>query len=530
VAELNPQIVQAQISGSTTSALVEQRNQALNALSKLVDLSVQDMPDGSVQLSTSGGLMLLDKSARRLDYSSPGTAAPETNFPQIRISRYDSNSGSWADSGFVLEQGLAGGEAKALVDLRDSELPNVADNLGELVRVFTDEVNRVHNNNVAVPAPSRLEGRNSGLTVSDPHHFTGKTTFAMVDSAGRITAKTTVDFSSIGSSMADVLSAINSGLGGAATATLNNGRLALQSNVTGQGIAMVDDPVDPANRGTRGFSHFFGLNDLINPPQPVHLDTGVTAADPHRFDAGGTMNLQVRDENNRVLASTIVTITPGTYQDILNQLNDPNGLGRYVNFSFDGDGRLNPQPNPGFRGLDVHVVSDSTSRGATQRNFTDYFGIGQGVLASAAQKLSIKADVKSNPSALALARLDPALNVGDFAIGPGDFRGAADLRDINLRDLDFRASGNLSSLKTSIANFNGFMLGDAALAANRADTGKTDSNALYESVQKRRDDFSGVNLDEELGNMVVFQNSYNASARLITTAREMYDILLGLVQ
>jgi flagellar hook-associated protein 1 len=49
-------------------------------------------------------------------------------------------------------------------------------------------------------------------------------------------------------------------------------------------------------------------------------------------------------------------------------------------------------------------------------------------------------------------------------------------------------------------------------------------------VTKQRDDYQGVNLDEELGNLVIYQNSYNASARLITTARDMYDTLLSLVR
>ena len=39
---------------------------------------------------------------------------------------------------------------------------------------------------------------------------------------------------------------------------------------------------------------------------------------------------------------------------------------------------------------------------------------------------------------------------------------------------------------------------------------------------------SGVNIDEELSNMVVFQNAYQASARIVQTANEMFDTLLNL--
>ena len=45
----------------------------------------------------------------------------------------------------------------------------------------------------------------------------------------------------------------------------------------------------------------------------------------------------------------------------------------------------------------------------------------------------------------------------------------------------------------------------------------------------RRTSVEGVNLDEELANMMVFQQAYNAAARLMTTVQQMYDTLLEVV-
>ncbi|MCC5926833.1 MAG: flagellar hook-associated protein FlgK [Bacteroidetes bacterium] len=47
-------------------------------------------------------------------------------------------------------------------------------------------------------------------------------------------------------------------------------------------------------------------------------------------------------------------------------------------------------------------------------------------------------------------------------------------------------------------------------------------------VQQERE--SGVNLDEELGMMIQFQNAYQGSARVLASAQQMYDTLLGLVR
>ena len=40
---------------------------------------------------------------------------------------------------------------------------------------------------------------------------------------------------------------------------------------------------------------------------------------------------------------------------------------------------------------------------------------------------------------------------------------------------------------------------------------------------------SGVNVDEELAQMVVLQNSYSAAARVLTTVSSMYVALLNMV-
>jgi flagellar hook-associated protein 1 FlgK len=42
----------------------------------------------------------------------------------------------------------------------------------------------------------------------------------------------------------------------------------------------------------------------------------------------------------------------------------------------------------------------------------------------------------------------------------------------------------------------------------------------------RRDSISGVNRDEETANMLIFQKSYNAAARMMTTLDEMVEVLI----
>ena len=65
--------------------------------------------------------------------------------------------------------------------------------------------------------------------------------------------------------------------------------------------------------------------------------------------------------------------------------------------------------------------------------------------------------------------------------------------------------------------------GDAASAAK----GLSDGQALVvNALQQRFDDTSGVNIDQEMSNLVTLQTAYSANARVLTTIKDMLDQLL----
>ncbi|MGP1667065.1 MAG: flagellar basal body rod C-terminal domain-containing protein, partial [Rhodanobacter sp.] len=55
-------------------------------------------------------------------------------------------------------------------------------------------------------------------------------------------------------------------------------------------------------------------------------------------------------------------------------------------------------------------------------------------------------------------------------------------------------------------------------------------NAVYSQAMGAQQSVSGVNLDEEAANLVRFQQAYQASAQVITTANTMFNALLGAVR
>ena len=53
---------------------------------------------------------------------------------------------------------------------------------------------------------------------------------------------------------------------------------------------------------------------------------------------------------------------------------------------------------------------------------------------------------------------------------------------------------------------------------------------MTNDLAERTASVSGVNMDEEMSNLIKYQHSYTAAAKLITTADQMLQTLLGLKQ
>ena len=64
---------------------------------------------------------------------------------------------------------------------------------------------------------------------------------------------------------------------------------------------------------------------------------------------------------------------------------------------------------------------------------------------------------------------------------------------------------------------------DTSTATNRDDIQTRRRGAL----DNQRQAYSGVNIDEEMTNLVQFQHAYDAAARFLTTIDEMLDTLIN---
>jgi flagellar hook-associated protein 1 FlgK len=77
----------------------------------------------------------------------------------------------------------------------------------------------------------------------------------------------------------------------------------------------------------------------------------------------------------------------------------------------------------------------------------------------------------------------------------------------------------------TLADYASDVLSYYATATERAEASRDFQKTVHEELKFRADSESGVNIDEELSNMITFENAYNASARVISTVQQMFDTL-----
>ncbi len=534
VVRLNGELQRGQIADDSTGA-ENALAQVTDELAELIDIRVLRPSSGSVEIRTADGLLLAGHQAATLTYDSLGAAHPGRDYSQILV-QYGASPPQ------ALEGHISAGEIRSLLDARDIDLPQLALEVGEFAAKTADALNAAHNQATAHPAPASLAGRNTGLLAADALNFTGETSVVITDAAGALVHRVDIDFDAgtysvngggavgFGATVGGLATALNTALGANGTAAFANGRLALTA-AGGNGVAVVQSETDPSDRAGRGFSHVFGLNDLVTSSSPQMFDTGLTTADAHGFTAGEQISLRLTRPNGTIASERTVTIGGATLGDVLTALNDPTtGFGAHGAFALDASGELAFTPAAGKEGIRIGVLDDTTVRGGTGLSFTQMFGLGDQARAGRAAILSVRADLAANPQTLALGRIDLAgVALGDTLTGSGDGAGAYLLQAAGSAPTRFDAAGAFAATTSSVLDYAGRLAGDAGRRAAGAERTRDASLTLKTEADNRRASVEGVNIEEEMIALTNYQQSFNAASRLIQAAKEMTDVLLSVV-
>ncbi len=138
--------------------------------------------------------------------------------------------------------------------------------------------------------------------------------------------------------------------------------------------------------------------------------------------------------------------------------------------------------------------------------------------------IAVSDSVKTNPASIALGRGEDTGGTGDYNT-PG---GMADGRNALLIAAAIKQGKSMIGKHDNPEEFYNALVSKLG----------TESRTAEDSVNRLKDDLTalnnmrqsvmGVNLDEEMSNMVQFQHGYNAAARIINTVNEMLGVIINM--
>ncbi|MES2293198.1 MAG: flagellar hook-associated protein FlgK [Pseudomonadota bacterium] len=532
---LNQQIKTATAIGDTSSALLDQRDNALSTLSKTMGIRVSQQSDGGLNVTTTDGINLISNTYAVLSYAG---GVQNGTYGNIQIQDTNPQSGQLIGQATALDPHLSGGSLKGMIDMRDQTLSGLAQGLGNFAQNVAQAFNAQTNANAAYPPPTALTGRDTGLIAGDALNFTGKTTIAVTDSSGKLVSRVDVDFGagtlsvdgggsvSIGSTVGSFSAALNTALGANGSAGFANGQLSI-SATGGNGIVVQDDASTPSARGGTGFSQFFGLNDVFTAQAPSVLATGLSASDSSGLAAGGVIAFSLKGPDGDIVKQVSVTTTAG--QTIGNVISALNGaLGGAATFTLNSDGSISTAKSALYSDYQLNVTGDTTQRGTTGVSFTKLFGIGDNNLANQAVSFAVAPGVANAPQRIGFGspKITGATVAGDSIITGGDNSGAIALQNIITADRNFASAGGISAQRESLSDYAASFYQQVSTLSNAVTQNQTTQDDRLQEAQSRMAANSGVSLDEELTNLTTYQQAYTAGARMLTVVDQLYQTLM----
>ena len=166
------------------------------------------------------------------------------------------------------------------------------------------------------------------------------------------------------------------------------------------------------------------------------------------------------------------------------------------------------------------AIRDSLSNDefSTGTNFAGALGMNRFFDGNDASNITINASLKANPSSIK-AGYTPVV---------GDSRVSLDMVQQQFEDINFKVGP--SSYKASTYAMFDIIATEVGTVTNAAISRHETINTQFNAVEMEYFSVSKVSIDEEMTNLIKYQTSYGAAAKVITTIDQMMQTLLGIKQ
>ncbi|MBN2297238.1 MAG: flagellar hook-associated protein FlgK [Deltaproteobacteria bacterium] len=239
-----------------------------------------------------------------------------------------------------------------------------------------------------------------------------------------------------------------------------------------------------------------------------------------RLNAGGSFDVVVYDDATGGATRSTITLAPGatTVGDLVTALD---GLAN-LNAEIDADNHVHIYSDAGYSfAVNPDETAESNHALAvlginTFFSWTEQVGIDGNDLT---ETLEINSALVANSGLISAGYVD-----SDNAVAPGANEVALSI--YSLQDQVITDFGG-SSIDTTIDSFYSSFIAGVGVDVQNADLNMKFNGTLLDQYIQRKESVTGVNLDEEMAQLLKYQHLYQAAAKLITIADEMMQALLS---
>jgi flagellar hook-associated protein 1 len=274
-----------------------------------------------------------------------------------------------------------------------------------------------------------------------------------------------------------------------------------------------------------------GLIDQVNAaantgsssPAASSLASVLAVAGTDYLGGTGALRVAVTDSSGAVVSTQDLDLSAyATMSDLVAGLNTISGVSASIT-----DGKLVIAASDSSNGVALGNIDASIGG----QGFSDHFGFNDVFSGGSASDIALSAKLTADSSSLATAALTTTgiLSVGSVAIASGASTTADAISAALSADVSFSAAGGLAAAKSSLLNrAAGFVSTAATLVSNAGTQAETSSDA-HDAATTRLSNLTAVNLDEELAQLELYQQAYQANAQLISMVRDLFDTLMSMV-
>ncbi|MCB2082253.1 MAG: flagellar hook-associated protein FlgK [Hyphomicrobiales bacterium] len=621
---VNLSINEANARAQDKTALLDQRDKLIRDITEIVDVGVVYKASEEVVLFTNSAELVSPGTRYQLSYTRQPSASAFINdaeFNAITVTPVDADGvvlGSGIDmvtsgSSDEVTTAFDYGILKGLLDVRDTEIPNILAQLDEFASTFAEEFNAIHNNGSGFPPRNSINGTTL-IADTESRVMSGQVRIALVGTDGQpINAPwsnedkwrpLTLDLDTLNSGAGDgiptmqtIVDEINEYYGPP------QDRVSLGPLADIKLVAVSDDAGPPFefdfeldNSGS--YDAVFTVTSVTVADGGVSVSaiptalstTGITMEPGERARTGNTNTVDI-DFSGGTTGPTytvqvgVQVVSNGvTYTETIDYVVDATATSvrndRYIvdGISGSGDGQVvsptgvNPyvvarivdsNGNPASSGEEGYlqlygynssyrIVIDeldsedegtqaSPSTTATGRGFSHYFGLNNFFVESStvnnsAYNMAIRSDIVATPAKITTGNITRSVQPSDgtalhtYELGSGSNSTVLALSALRETAVSFDSAGGIVDISTTLTDYTIQMTSYSALQLKTANNSQSREESLLDLYNTRRDEVSGVNLDEELANTILYQTSYAASARVLNTLSELFDLLLDSVR